>query len=348
MSFRKLFVLFILAGLLLVACNAPAAPDNTPIPPTPTAPPPTPTLIPPTPTPEPPTPTPIPPTPTPKPSAFPFTLTDGLGREVTIEQKPQRIVSLAPSNSEMLFALGLNESVVGVTKYCDYPPQACENKEIIGGFSAKSISVETILALEPDLVVAAGQIHQPIIEAMEQQDIPIIALTARTFDDVYANIEILGRLTEREDKAAQLTTDMRARVEAVTSKTEPIQEEERLTVFWEVWDEPLMTAGPGTFIGQMIELAGGVNIFDDMEEDYPKISAEEVIRRNPAVILGPDSHGDKLTPEQLAQRPGWGEIQAVQKGRIHLIDGDIVSRPGPRLAQGLEEVARALYPDLFD
>ncbi|HEY66539.1 MAG TPA: cobalamin-binding protein [Caldilineae bacterium] len=345
MHTRRITVSLLLTWLVLlaVACSPVAvSPTPTPVPPTATP-------MPPTPTPVPPTPTPIPPTATPAASeaTFPLSLVDGLGREVTIDRVPARIVSLAPSNSEILFAVGAGDQVVGVTKYCNYPPEACESKEIVGGFSAKSISVEKILALEPDLVLAAGKIHQPIIEALEQLDIPVVALTASTFDDVYANIELVGRLTAHEEQAAEVIAEMKARVAAVTEAVASIPEEQRLKVFWETWDEPLMTAGPSTFIGQMIELAGGINIFADVTEDYPQISAEEVVQRNPDVILGPDSHGEKLTPEQVAQRPSWSQINAVKNGRIHLVNGDIVSRPGPRLAEGLEAIARALYPDLF-
>jgi len=140
---------------------------------------------------------------------------------------------------------------------------------------------------------------------------------------------------------------MRARIAAVAEVAAAIPAEERLVVYWQIWDEPLMTAGPSTFAGQLIALAGGVNAFGDVAEQYPQISAEEVVQRDPAVIMGPDSHGDRLTIEHFSQRPGWAEIDAVRAGRIHLIDGDIVSRGGPRLADALEAVARALYPERF-
>jgi iron complex transport system substrate-binding protein len=294
--------------------------------------------------------TPIPSTLTPSPTgtlgAFPLTLSDGLGREVALKAVPSRIVSLAPSNTEILFAVGAGDQVVGVTKYCNYPPEA-QTREQVGGFSADTISVETVVALEPDLVLAIGESQRPVIEALEQVGIPVAALTANTFDDVHANIEQVGRLTGHQEEATQVVSEMQRRVETVTTAVTAVPPEERLPVFWEVWDEPLMTAGPSTFAGQAIELAGGVNIFADVTQDYPQVSTEEVVKRNPAVILGPDTHGDKLTPEQLVQRPGWDQIEAVREGRVHLIDGDIVSRPGPRLAEGLEAVAHALYPDLF-
>ncbi len=336
----------ILSIVLLAACVPTATP--TPVPPTSTAAPsitPTATAVPsvvstatmvPT----------IAPTATVAHADFPITLTDGLGREVTLSTKPQRIVSLAPSNTEILFAVGAGDQVVGVTKFDNYPPEA-QTREQIGGFSAKTISVERIVALEPDLVLAAGRIHQPVIEALAREHIPVVALTAHTFDEVYANIELVGRLTGHKAEADRVVAKMKAQVKAVTTKVSTIPADKRLKVFWEVWDKPLMTAGHNTFIGQMIKLAGGVNIFSDAKESYPKVSPEAVVQRNPDVILGPSTHGKKLTVKQLSQRPGWGEINAVKNARIHLIDGDIVSRPGPRLAQGLQAIAKALYPDLF-
>ncbi len=290
-------------------------------------------------------PAPVPATPTSaKPAtSFPLTITDNLGREVTLTAQPQRIVSLAPSNTEILFAVGAGDQVVGVTQFCNYPPEA-KTREQIGGFSAKTISVEKIVALKPDLVLSAGKIQQPVIEALEQANIPVVALDPQTFDDVYAGILTVGQLTGHEKEAGTVVTQMKDRIAAVQARVKDIPADRRPSVFWEVWDEPLMTAGPTTFTGQMIELAGAANIFSDVKEQYPQVSAEEVISRNPTAILGPDSHADALTAEKVKARPGWGNIQAVQDGRIYLIDGDIASRPGPRLADGVEAIAEALYP----
>jgi len=281
------------------------------------------------------------------PGPFPLTLTDDLGHEVTLSAMPQRVVSLAPSNTEILFAVGAGDQVVGVTQYCNYPSEA-QNREQIGGFSAKTISIEKIVALEPDLVLAAGEIHQPVIEALEKLNIPVYSLDPNTLDEVYTEIELVGRMTGHEEQAAQTVEEMKSRVAAVTERVTTIPQEDRLTVYWEVFDEPRMTTGPSTFTGQLIELAGGVNIFADVSEDYPQISDEVVIERNPAVIMGPDTMGDKLTIETVAQRPGWDQVAAVQNGRIYLFDGDMVSHSGPRLAQVLEVMAEALYPDLFE
>ncbi|MDP2948867.1 MAG: ABC transporter substrate-binding protein [Chloroflexota bacterium] len=323
-----------LSALVAWACVAPAATPTPIATPTPTAAP-TPTL----------TPTPAP-TATPTPPLFPMTMTDSLGRKSTIATAPRRIVSLAPSNTEVLFAVGAGDLVVGVTKFCNYPAEA-RAREQVGGFSAKTISVEKVVSLKPDLVFSAGKIQQPVIEALEQAGIPVVSLDANSFNEVYANIELVGRVTGRQQEAARVVGEMKERVAQVQKKAAGVPKEKRLAVFYEVWDEPLMTAGPGTFIGQMIDLAGGVSVFSDVTESWPQVSAEEVVKRNPAVILGPDTHGDKLTPEKVAQRSGWSRIGAVSSGRIYLLNGDIISRAGPRLADGLEAVAKALYPELF-
>ena len=281
------------------------------------------------------------------PTGFPFSITDDLGREVTIDELPQRLVSLAPSLTEVLFAVGAGPQVVGVTEYCDYPPEAL-SKDKIGGFSAKTISVEKIVSLKPDLVLAAGAIHQPIIDALVAIDIPVVAIDPSDIDAVYESLQLAGRLTGHGEDAARLAGEMKRRIDAVVLAARAIPPEERLRVYWQIWDEPLMTAGPSTFAGQMVELAGGINIFAELTGSYPTISAEEVVKRDPDVIMGPDTHGDKLQPEAFRQRPGWSEIKAVRDGRIHLIEGNIVSRTGPRLADALEAVAVALYPDLYE
>jgi len=326
-----LYMLVAVLSVAVAACAPAATPMPTPVPPTAT-----PGLL---------AATPISPTATP--DKFPLTLADDLGREVTLTGLPQRIVSLAPSNTEILFAVGAGDQVVGVTQYCNFPPEA-QGREQIGGFSAKTISIEKIVDLEPDLVLAAGEIHQPVIEALDQLNIPVFSIDPNTLDEVYSGIELVGRLTGHEEEAAQVVAEMENRVAAVTERVNTIPQEERLTVYWEVFDEPRMTTGPSTFTGQLIELAGGVNIFADVSEEYPQISDEEVIGRDPAVIMGADTMGDRLTTELVAQRPGWDQIEAVQKARIYLFDGDMVARAGPRLAQVLEVMAEALYPELFE
>jgi iron complex transport system substrate-binding protein len=275
-----------------------------------------------------------------------ITITDALGRQVTLDGPPARIVSLAPSVTEILFAIGAGPQVVGVTKFCTFPPEADALPEI-GGFSTKSISLEAIVGLEPDLVVAGTASQQPVVEQLEQLAVPVVVLAPKSFEEVYANIAQAGYLTGHVEQATAVVDAMRTRVDAVTARVATIPAEERPTVYWEVYDEPLTTAGPETFIGQLIDLAGATNSFADASEDYPQVSAEAVFARDPQVILGPNSQSMKLTLDAVGQRPGWADVRAVRDERIYLLDGDIVSRPGPRLADALEALAAALYPGAF-
>ena len=281
--------------------------------------------------------------PTTAPAAFPLTLTDDLGRQVTVKAEPKRIVSLLPSNTEILFAVGAGEQVVGVTSFCNYP-EAATKKEQVGGITVKSLSLEKIVALQPDVVLASGS-QQEIIPALDKAGLTVIALEPATFDDIFANIELVGRVAGHIDQAQSLTSQLRQRVAAVKAKVDALPADQRPTVFYEVWHDPLMTAGPDTFIGQLITLAGGKNIFDDVAEDWPQVSAETIVQRNPAVILGPSNHLDELTTTKISARPGWSNIAAVKNNRIYILDGDMVSRPGPRIVDMLEQAERDLYND---
>jgi iron complex transport system substrate-binding protein len=279
-------------------------------------------------------------------TAFPITVTDALGRQVTITAPAQRIISLAPSTTEQLFAVGAGEQVVGVTLYDNYPPQV-QQVERVGGYVAKSISMEKILSLKPDLVLSRGTIQLSVVEALERVGIAVLAIEPQTVEEVYAATTLIGQLTMRELQASTIVADLRQRVSHVQAQVAAIPAEQRVTVFYKAYDEPLIAAGPATFIGHMIELAGGVNIFADRPEHYPQISAEEVLRRNPAVILGPVLQGGNLSRVQTLSRPGWQHLAAVKNHRIHLLDDDLISRPGPRLASALEVMARTLYPERF-
>jgi iron complex transport system substrate-binding protein len=175
----------------------------------------------------------------------------------------------------------------------------------------------------------------------------VLAIEPQTVEEVYAVTALIGQLTMREPQASTIVADMRQRVSRVQEQVAAIPAERRVTVFYKAYDEPLITAGPSTFIGHMIELAGGINIFADRPEHYPQISAEEVLRRNPAVILGPVNQGGNLSRTQTLSRPGWQHLAAVKNHRIHFLDDDLISRPGPRLANALEVMARTLYPERF-
>ena len=279
-------------------------------------------------------------------TVVPSSFSDRGGRQVTLSAPPKRIVSLAPSITETLFAIGAGSQLVGVTTFCNFPAEVAALTKV-GGFTADTLSLEAIINLSPDLVLAGDAGQLALLEALKPLGIPVLLFAPERIQEVYADIEQLGAMTGHEAEAATALATMRQRIERVAAAVADIPSDQRLRVFWEVFDEPLMTAGPMTFIGQLIELAGAQNIFADANEGYPQVSTEAIIERNPDVIIGPDYHADKLTPELIAQRPGWDQLAAVKNERIHLLNDDIVSRPGPRLADALEELARILYPERF-
>lgn len=277
---------------------------------------------------------------------YPQTHTDVLGRSVTFESRPEVIVSLAPSVTEMLFALGAGDQVVGRTDFDNYPAEV-ESLPSIGGFTVSTISIESILALEPDLVVGGAVAQAEIVNALDGTGIEVFIVEATSIEGIMEEILTLGQITGNSRGARDLVADLENRVAAVTEKVNTVQDGEKVTVFYEIWHEPLTTATNETVTGDLITTAGGTNIFGDLEGGYPTVSAEEILESDPAIILGPSTHTDQLTAEIIAARPGWEDMSAVQSGAIYIVDGDIVSRPGPRVVDALETIAASFYPELF-
>ena len=269
---------------------------------------------------------------------------DRLKRTIRFTEAPKRIVSLSPSTTELLYAIGAGEQLVGATEHCNYPLAATQLKRV-GGGTLQGISRETILSLNPDLILCKWDSHQPLIEPFERFKVPIMAIGADTLAELYEEAMLLGRVTGQEAGASQLIEQMKRRVVALTSWVDSVPMDQRRRAFYEVWDEPLMTAGPKSFIGEMLEMGGMKNIFDDTTVRYPRISDEVVLDRDPEVILAPSTHRAKVSLEILATRQGWDRITAVRDRQVFLIDGDQVSRCGPRMLDALEEMIRAVYPD---
>lgn len=286
------------------------------------------------------------PTPTLQPDPSMQVYTDALGNTVTIYGKPTRIVSLAPSVTEILFAIGAGPQVVGRTRFCNYPAEVSSLPEI-GGFSAKSISVEAILDLNPDLVVAGSKSQKDVVATLQEHGITVYTLAPTSLADIELGIRTLGEITGNAARAEQVVAGMQTRIEAVTAKVKTVPAEKRLRIFYEVWHEPLTTTTDGTFIGELLTLAGGVNIFNDLNDTYPEVSAEQILESDPQVILGPSSHSDQLTAQVIAARSGWSKLTAVKNGAIYIVDADSVSRAGPRVVDALESIAHSLYPHLF-
>ena len=262
---------------------------------------------------------------------------DDLGRLVAINGTPQRIVSLAPSITETLFALGLGDRVVGVTDWCDYPPEALE-KEKVGSFDTPDI--EKIVALNPDLILVAYGTTMDVINSLIGLGLTVFGIKTTDLDDLLNDIRTIGEITDKEVEAQALTSEMESRIQAVTDQTEEL--EERPRVFYIVWHDPLWTAGQGTFIHELIEKGGGVNICQNIT-GYAMISVEEVVARNPEVIITSEWSYDWAMNET-----SLNSTDARQNGRIYQGDDDLVQRPGPRLVDGLEWFAYFIHPEIFD
>lgn len=272
-------------------------------------------------------------------------LTDQLGRVVKLDKVPERIVSLAPSNTEILFALGLGDKLVGVTEYCDYPPEA---KEIpnIGGFSTPNI--EEIVALSPDLVIAAPRHEGEIIPQLEEKGLTVFALAPKTFDTILDAITLLGEVTGSNEEASQLVADMQNRIKAVTDKTDSLPEDKRPRVFYLTWHDPLKTSGLETLHHELIEKAGGRNIFSDVS-GVQSVDLEVLVARDPQVMIagiGMGSGEDKPF-QYLKTESRLKNTEAGKNDRIYGIDMDTTGRGGPRIVDGLEQFAKCIHPEIF-
>jgi iron complex transport system substrate-binding protein len=281
-------------------------------------------------------------------TAAPIVLTDDLGRTVTLAGPAQRVISLAPSNTEILFAIGAGAQVVGRDETSDYPEQA-KPLPTVGGWSG--FSSESIVALHPDLVLAADTIPAELVASLENLGLIVYRLpNPLTLEELYLNLGTVGALTGHASDAAALVESLKARVAAVDAKIATVTE--RPTVYYELDatdpTKPYIAghAGPTNFVDPLITRAGGANIGAQLQSEWPQISLEQLVATNPQIILlGDAAYGE--TPEKIATRTGWNVLTAVQTGQVYPIDYHLVSIPGPRLVDGLEELAKLLHPDLF-
>ena len=278
--------------------------------------------------------------------AEPYELTDGLGREISLPSSVERIISLAPSNTEMLFAIGAGSQVVGRDDVSDYPARAAEVASI--GSTFGELNTEAILALEPDLVLAADITAPEQLQSLEALGLTTFVVPNPTdFAGLYDNLLTIGEITGRVDEAAELAGELRSRMEAVTALTVEL---DPTRVFYEIdGSDPNApwTTGSSTFQDLLIELAGGANVAAGIE-GWGQIDLEELVIQDPEVIVFATGPFIITTSQSLAERPGWGGIAAVQSGRVVSIDTNWIDRPGPRLIDGLEALAHALHPELFE
>jgi iron complex transport system substrate-binding protein len=272
-------------------------------------------------------------------------IVDRLGRTIRLDRPPVRIVSLSPSATEMIFAVAAGERLVGATQYCNYPSAAISITRVSSG-TIEGVNRESILNLKPDVIFFKADHHQSLIETFEKFGIPMVGVGAESIEEMFQEAQDIGNFLGTQAAAEQLVTQMRSELEKQTNRVASISSEESKRVFYEVWDQPLMTVGPQSFIGELIRIAKGKNIFDDATQGYPQISSELVVDRDPQVIIRPGSEANAADVEKILNRKGWEGITAIRDKRVHTIDGDQISRCGPRLLQVLPSLIDAIYPEL--
>lgn len=276
-------------------------------------------------------------------------LTDGLGRMVTLPAPARSVVSLAASNTEILYAVGAGSQVVGRDSFSDYP-DAAKSVQDIGGSMGK-YNTESIVALHPELVLAGGINPPELVASLEQLGLKVFFLSnPTTLEEMYTNLDTVASLTGHASETTKLVNALKLRVSKVDDIIASVNE--RPTVYYELdATDPTKPytagkSGPTNFVDALISRAGGINIGAQMQSEWPQISLEQLLVANPQIILlGDAAYGE--TPEKVAARPGWDGLSAVKQGHIYPIDYHLVSLPGPRLVDGLEALAKLLHPDVF-
>jgi iron complex transport system substrate-binding protein len=268
--------------------------------------------------------------------------TDEVGREVVLPYSPKRIVSLAPNITEILFGLGLDQEIVGVSIHCNFPEKA-KAKVRVGSYI--SVDFERIMSVKPDLIIATGAGNpRDMVERLERLGFPTYVIFPKNFNDVLKSIGHLGQVVGREKEAVGIIQGMERRRQRVIELT---QGRPRPKIFLQIGDAPIITVGKQSFADDLIRLAGGENIAGEEKEMYPRLGMEEILNRSPEVILISSMNPKGDYQRVLQEWSRWKMIPAVKNGRVHVIDSDLIDRPSPRIIDGLEEIARTLHPERF-
>jgi len=275
--------------------------------------------------------------------SFPVTITDDDGVPVTLDAPPQRIVTFAPSATEIVFALGLGERLVGVSGAFDDYPAAAKGIDEIGGAGDFGVdpNIEKVVSLRPDLflTISGGEQWK---KRLRDLGVPVFTTDSTDVADVFHDIETVGLLTGTVDAAEAVVSRMRGEAADVEGR---VVGDPAVTCFYEVYYPPLTTVGPDTFIGDLLARAGCRSVSARARSDYPQWSVEDLVRQDPQVYLVSSESG--ASPRAVASRPGFDAVAAIAAGRVVPIDADLVSRPGPRVVDGLRLLARALHPEAF-
>ena len=271
----------------------------------------------------------------------PRTFVDDLGRKIFLAKAPKRVVSLAPSITEILYAIGLNDEIVGVTEFCDYPPEAKQKSKI--GYAQPNI--EAIVTLEPDLVLAPRAfLRADLLAKLEQLKVTTFVVDPESFEEIPSRIQTVGRILNRSTAADGVAMAMRQRIAAIRSKMEAVA---RVRVLYVLNSQPLITVGPGSYIHQVINVAGGSNIASQATVPYPHLNMEAVLKEDPEIIVFPIGKAEGISLAEQQEWLRWTSLSAVKQGRLHQISADILNRPGPRIVEGLETLARIIHPEAF-
>lgn len=264
---------------------------------------------------------------------FPIRIIDDMGHQIYVQKQPARIISLAPNMTEIVYAIGAGGRIVGVSDLCDYPPSV-KKKPHVGDLQLRT---EMVLALKPDLVLAHAGLQRGQIEELRRLGVKVAGFSPENWQELLKVIQKTGDLTGATTGAYRVIKNMEAYRTQVTQR---IKGKPRVPVFVEVWNAPLMTAGPGTFLDQLITMAGGVNIAGKGHAAWSIFPQEIVLEKNPDVII--------LTcknKSEVLTRRGWNQISAIRSKRVYEVEPDIYSRPGPRLGEALEDLAALLHPE---
>ncbi|WP_271853828.1 ABC transporter substrate-binding protein [Planococcus maritimus] len=273
----------------------------------------------------------------------PYTVTDDRGEDIEFEQAPETIVSLIPSNTEIVFALGAGEQLVGVTDFDNYP-EAAQDIERVS--DSVEFNAEKIIQLDPDVVLAysTGE-APPALSQLEDADIPVFVIqSATSFDEVYGDIEQIASVLAKEEQGAEVIEGIQTQIEDVQERLAAVEEQEE--VYVEISPSPeIYTTGKSTFMQEILDHAQVTNVFEDLE-GWPNISEEEVITRDPETILTTVSYVEDAVGD-IEARDSWSAVEAIENGEVHFIDSDITSRPGPRIGEAVQLVVETVYPELM-
>lgn len=277
-------------------------------------------------------------------TVYPLTVKDATGTEFTFDKAPERIVSTSVSETEILFAIGLGDQVVGVSDFDNFPKEV-ESKPRMGGVTEPN--TEAVIAANPELVIAGISIKETALEKLRELGLNVFRTDPKNLEDVLNNILLLGVINDKQAEAEALVAKMREDIRKVTEAAATIQPEDRKKVYIEF--SPGWTVGKGEFMDELITLAGGINIASDMEGWNP-VNEEKVIADNPDVIIYTtgitDEQSGKKLEDLIRERDGWDQIKAIKEGRMVGMDDDILSRPGPRLTEALLQISEGIYPGL--